>query len=581
MRKRQNQVALFVIVAITTFCVVVVWPGNPDKYLPKFIPWPGGHGLNLAGFDRDSFRLGLDLAGGASITLEATGDAEAVRAGESLEDFSRRTGYTLDTLLELNDPLTSLTPEEYLQPLPVAIQRIIVPLSLSGADLTEAVEQSRQIMEDRVNGFGISEAEVTTLGGDRINVQVPGVTTAEASQLVGSVAKLEFREQDPLQPFALPPPDPALVRNSVEDAFNPIFLRPNLGLQPRLGTFPVAAADEDVIHLGGARWIPAIGRDRAGQARALSGEFLIRDSIQRTIDNSGLPALAFRLNSDGARLFEQITGRLVTSQAPLAIFLDGQLISAPRVSAVISDSGVITGLTPDDATALRRQLRAGSLPLNFAIIQTTEVAASLGEDSVVQTFQAGLVALLAILLFLVLYYRLPGLLAALALIVYAAVVLATFKLVPLTLTLPGIAGFVLSLALAVDGNVLIFERMREELRLRRSLQRAIDTGFSRAWPAIRDTHVSTLISVVILWFFGDQFNANLIKSFAIALFVGTLFSFSTSIFVTRTFLQLLIGFTPVRNLWLYGVRISPAVAAAPTPATHPPPSPAGGSGGGA
>lgn len=581
MRKRQNQIALFVIVAVTAFCVVVVWPGRPDKYLPKFIPWPGGHGLNLAGFDRDAFRLGLDLAGGASITLEATGDAEAVHTGESLEDFSRRTGYDLDTLLELNDPLASLSPEEYLQPLPVAIQRIIVPLGLSGADLTDAVEQSRQIMEERVNGFGIAEAEVTTLGGDRINVQIPGVTTDQASQLVGSVAKLEFREQDPLQPFDLPPPDLALYRNTLEDAFNPIFLKSNLGLQPRIETFPVTAAEEDVIRLGGARWILATARDRAGQERALTGEFLVRDSIQRTIDNSGLPALAFRFNAEGGRLFEQITTRLVTTQAPLGIFLDGVLISAPRVSAVISDAGIITGLTAEDATTLRRQLRAGALPLNFAIIQTTEVAASLGEDSVVQTFQAGLVALLAIILFMVLYYRLPGLLASLALIIYAAVVLATFKLVPVTLTLPGIAGFVLSLALAVDGNVLIFERLREELRLRRSLQRAIDTGFSRAWPAIRDTHVSTLISVVILWFFGDQFNANLIKSFAIALLVGTLFSFVTSIFVTRTFLHLLIGFAPVRNLWLYHVTVSPAAATPPAPDRPGRVEPAGGSGGGA
>jgi len=268
---------------------------------------------------------------------------------------------------------------------------------------------------------------------------------------------------------------------------------------------------------------------------------------------NGEPALNFRFDDDGARLFEQITRRLVMGQEPLGIFLDGQLVSAPVVRAVISDQGVISGLSNDEVIVLRSQLRAGSLPLNLSVIQETEVSATLGEDSVVDTVQAGLVAFLAIVLFMVVYYRLPGVLGALALIVYAVIVMTTFKLVPITLTLAGIAGFVLSLGLAVDGNILIFERMREELRLGRNLSSSIDIGFNRAWPAIRDSNVSTLITVAILYFFGDQFNANLIKSFAITLFIGTIFSMVSAIFVTRTFLNLTVGLVSPRQMSLFGV----------------------------
>ena len=235
------------------------------------------------------------------------------------------------------------------------------------------------------------------------------------------------------------------------------------------------------------------------------------------------------------------------------------------MNAVISRSGIITGLSDDDARTLRLQLRAGALPINFQTIQQTEVAATLGEDSVVDTVQAGLIAFLAIVVFMVVYYRLPGLLAALALFVYAAMVMATFKLVPVTLTLAGIAGFVLSVGLAVDGNILIFERMKEELRLGRSLQGAIEAGWNRAWPAIRDGNVSTLITVAILWFFADALNANLIKSFAIALLVGTIFSMVTAIFVTRTFLNALVGFRLTRRPWLFGIREMPPLRDA-TPA---------------
>ncbi len=622
-RKRQHQLALAIIVVVTGFSVFVTWPGNPDKYLPDFIPWPDGGGLNIAGFDRDEFRLGLDLAGGVSVTLEASGTAVQVRPGETLLELARRldvvstiaadivtlnaalldanlaegdfdktlrdvTQLTIpaalspqgsddlfgpstveaeivegESLLDfvkrqdvaallksLNPELAGLEADELGQPLPDGMTSLVVPLELTDTDLQDAVEEARIIIEERVNGFGVSETEVTVLGDDRINAQIPGVTAEEAADLVGSTALLEFREIDPRQQSVPIPVDEFGARQTIFDIFDQ-----DLSIaEARVTTFVAGDPDEDVIVLGGTRWIPARALNSQGEETQLTGRFLISNSIQRTLDSSGNPSLIFEFNEEGAVLFERLTERLSVTQAPLGIFVDRQRISSPTVQAVISDRGTITGLSVDDATRLRRQLRAGALPINFEVIQQTEVAATLGEDSVVDTVQAGLVAFIAIVVFMIVYYRLPGVLAALALLVYAAMVMATFKLIPVTLTLAGIAGFVLSVGLAVDANILIFERMKEELRLGRSLLGSIETGWARAWPAIRDANVSTLITVVILWIFADALNANLIKSFAIALGIGTLFSMVSAIFVTRTFLNLVVDVHVARRPWLFGLR---------------------------
>ena len=498
------------------------------------------------------------------MTLEASGAAVPVRSGETLNDFAARHEQPIETLIDLNRDLRQVDPSEYSRPLPETISTILLPLD-PDVDLSEEIEQARQIIEERVNGFGVSEAEVTLVGSNRINAQIPGVTAAEAAGLLGSTAQLEFREVDPLQATPPDPVNPVEARQTVYDAFDEVFVQDGFPFTPRISEAFIADPDVDVIlspRAGGGpaqRWIPASGLLN-GEEVPLTGTFLIADSIGRTLDASGQPALTFEFDDDGAELFEQITSRLVTTQSPLGIFVDGQLISSPTVNAVIRASGIITGLSDEASRTLRRQLRAGALPINFQTIQQTEVAATLGADSVVDTVQAGLVAFLAIVLFLAVYYRLPGVLAGLALFVYAAMVMATFKVVPVTLTLAGIAGFVLSVGLAVDANILIFERMKEELRLGRSLQGAVEAGWNRAWPAIRDGNVSTLITVAILWIFADALNANLIKSFAVALLVGTIFSMVTAIFVTRTFLQALIGFRLTRRPWLFGIREMPPLS---------------------
>ena len=542
------------IIILTAFAIAASWPGNPERYLPGFIPWPEGSGVSVGDWTRDEFRLGLDLAGGVSITLEVAGEAAPVRRGESLNQFLEREDVELEALLDLNPSLANLDAESYDLPLPDNISEITLPLDVDDASLEEAVAESRRVIEERVNGFGISEAEVTVVGTDRINAQIPGVDADEASDLVGSTALLEFRSIDQAQPQPPRQLDRLQIGAAIDDVWDTTLPLNDDRFVRRVEPFFIAPPDEDVIVGEGLRWLPAVGINAEGKTVQLTGRHLIANSISRTIDQSGSPALTFEFDDEGARLMEQITRRLFESRGLLGIFVDGRLISSPSVNAVISDSGIINGLSEEDAITLRRQLRAGALPINLRVLQSTEVAATLGEDSVIDTVQAGVVAFLAIVVFMMIYYRVPGVVAALALVVYAAGVMATFKLVPITLTLAGVAGLVLSIGFAVDGNVLIFERLKEELRLGRSLTGAVETAWARAWPAIRDGNVSTIITVAILWLFADALNQNLIKSFALALLVGTGFSFVTVIFVTRNFMTIAASTGWVRGLRPFGVR---------------------------
>ena len=545
--KFRDAYALAVILILTGFSIAATWPGQPERYLPNWISWPQGGGVRVGDWERADFRLGLDLNGGVSITLEASGQAARVRRGESLDEFIARENSELDSpisaedLISRNPALEQLAPEDYDRPLPEEIEQLILPLDADSDALSASVEEARRVIEERVNGFGVSEAEVTIIGDTRINAQIPGVDADQASELVGSTALLEFRELDIVNVSEPGPVPPETVRDAIDDVWVAAARDDPVLLGLRAPSWFVPDPSEDVIVVENQRWLPATGINEAGDTVQLTGRHLLPDSITRTLDQGAEPALEFELDDEGARLMEQITRRLQPQNLPLGIFVDGELVSSPGVQGIIVNQGVINGLDEEDAVTLRRQLRAGALPINLRVLQNTEVAATLGEDSVVETVQAGAVAFLAIVVFMIIYYRVPGLLAALALIVYGAGVLATFKLVPITLTLAGVAGLVLSIGFAVDGNVLIFERLKEELRLGRSLQGAVDTAWARAWPAIRDANVSTLITVAVLWLFADALNQNLIKSFALALLVGTGFSFVTVMFVTRTFMNLAVS----------------------------------------
>lgn len=353
-------------------------------------------------------------------------------------------------------------------------------------DRANAMQGVLRVIERRINAYGVAEPIVQLQGADRVIVELPGIRDIEeAKRLIGQTAQLDFREQV------------------------------------------------------GGEWKIATATGTDGTEKELTGRYF-RPNAQVTFDpRTGLPEVAFEFDSEGAHLFEQITRRL--QGRPLGIFLDNELISAPTVQAVIKERGVITGLTLQEARTLAIQLNAGALPVPVTIEQERTVDATLGSDSVRKSVIAGELAFLVVAAFMVLYYRLPGVLATGALVVYALVTLAIFKLVPVTLTLAGIAAFILSIGMAVDANILIFERMREELRAGKTLGGAIDAGFQRAWTSIRDSNVSTLITCAILYYFGQQFGASLIMGFALTLAIGVLVSMFSAITVTRTFLLALVG----------------------------------------
>ena len=452
MREKANLILLFVIAVLTAFSLVVIWPAAPKRYLPNVVPWPHGHGLSIGTFHRAGMRLGLDLRGGARIVVQAD---RTPKAGE--------------------------------------------------------LQAAQNIYVRRVNGSGLSEAEVTIQGSNRIDVEVPGISAEDARNLIGKTAELRFEE---------PQMDQSTGKQATDANNQPVFTPACLDYGCPNGEQP------------------------------LTGKQLKPDSYVGT-DQLGAPAVNFQFNSDGAKIFGAVTQRNIGR--PVAIYLDNDLISAPTVQSQITDQGQITG-TNLQAQQIVAQLNAGALPLPFTVVQQSTVDATLGRNAVQDSVFAGEIGFIAVAFFMIAFYRLPGVLASLALIVYSSVVLMIFKLVPVTLTLPGIAAFVLSIGIAVDANILIFERTKEELRAGRGLSSAIDQGFRRAWPSIRDSNISTIMTSLILFWFGDQFGAALVKGFALNLAIGVIISLFSAILVTRLFLMLMVGTRLGRSSWMFGAQ---------------------------
>jgi protein-export membrane protein SecD len=251
--------------------------------------------------------------------------------------------------------------------------------------------------------------------------------------------------------------------------------------------------------------------------------------------------VAFQLNSgsEDATAFTNFTAANINQ--PLAIVLDGEVLSSPVVESRIEDSGEITGgFTQDEARNLSLQLRSGALPVSLSIQSIERVGASLGAESVALSVRAGILGVVTIFLFLLVYYRVGGLAASLALLVFTAINFALYKFIPVTLTLSAITGFLISIGSAIDGNILIFERIKEELRNGRGLSKAVDVGFSRAWRTIRDSNISTILIGLILYFFGGQFGASAVRGFAVTLIIGLTLNLFTSVVVTRVFLEVIL-----------------------------------------
>lgn len=429
-------------------------------------------------------RLGLDLRGGAQLTLQ----------------------------VKTTEDVTEITPE-----------------------VLEAVQR---VVEGRVNALGVSESVVQTVGSEQLLVQLPGVNDpAQAERVLGGTAQLEFRQQ----------------KQGSEDEFAAQYqiLRILEFEQQQLRQ----SDDAEAIAQNQA----AI--DSSNQAIAplfepigLTGKNLEDAFAQPGRGGGDLWEIIIRFDGEGGDKFAQMTKKLAGTGRSIGIFLDDRLISAPTVGVEFAETGIIGGsasitgnFTVELASDLAVQLRGGALPVPVEVVQNRTVGATLGRDSISSSIKAAIAGLVAVLIFMVAYYRLPGLIADVALIVYALLTFAAFKLLGVTLTLPGIAGFILSIGMAVDANVLIFERTREELRSGKSLYRGVESGFYRAFSSILDGNVTTLISCIALFWLGS----GLVRGFALTLGLGVVVSMFTALTCSRTLMLYVLQFPGLRKPELF------------------------------
>lgn len=397
---------------------------------------------------------------------------------------------------------------------------------------SEQLNITKSILESRANALGVSEITMQAAPPNRIIAEFPGLTNPE--QVIASLKQtglLEFVDMGDTRPV-----EGSAVKTDYATSGATAKPTATAGATATAGTGPTATPSA-----AGAVATP-VG-DQTVYHTIMTGAGLKTAAVQA--DTTGI-AIAFTLNDDASRIFADYTTKNVGKI--LAIVLDGKVISAPSISnPITTGSGVITGnFTRESANAFVVQLRYGSLPVPIQVVGSQTVGATLGAESVRKSVLAGAIGLIIVILFMIFYYRVPGFVAALALITYALISLAIFKFgIPplfngITLTLPGIAGFILSIGMAVDANILIFERMKEEMRAGRTLEQAIDLGFRRAWPSIRDSNSSTLITCGILFVFGSVFGASMVKGFAITLALGVLVSLFTATSVTRVYLHVLL-----------------------------------------
>jgi preprotein translocase subunit SecD len=381
---------------------------------------------------------------------------------------------------------------------------------------TQALEDARQILENRSNGLGVSEVSFQVAGTRRIVGEFPGLTkTDEVIAVLKETGQLEFVDMGDT-----PLPDETIIKT-------------DLGLttpDSAVVTTPEAAVPTPVT----SETKPASETDKVWHT-IMTGDLL--KSVGVSTNQIGAYVVNFELKDEGRDIFKKYTSENVGKY--LAIVLDKKIISAPRAQTAITEgSGEITGdYTFESANNFAVQLRYGSLPIPLSVIQSRVIGPTLGQDSLKKSLIAGIVGFILITLFMLIYYRLPGFVAILALVTYGVITLAIYKLLPVTLTLPGIAGFLLSTGGALDANILIFERLKEELRNGRKLGQALEIGWKRAWPSIRDSNVATLITSAILFWFGSAFGASIVKGFALTLALGVIISLFGAIIVTRAFLN--------------------------------------------
>lgn len=383
-----------------------------------------------------------------------------------------------------------------------------VPASYQSEVTTQALEDARRILENRTNALGVSENTFQVVGERRILAEFPGLDDPEqVIDVIKETGQLEFVD--------------------LGDTFLPegTVIQTDLGQAAETTTDPEAEDEEGAA--ADQIWHTVMTGDQLRSVSVISNQV-------------GGYQIAFELKPEGTQIFREFTTANVGKY--LAIVLDKTVLSSPAIENAITDGqGVITGqFTLESANALAIQMRYGALPLPFEVVNSRLIGPTLGEDSLQKSITAGLIGFAIVILFMVLYYRLPGIIAVISILIYATITLALFKLIPVTLTLPGIAGFLLSTGSALDANILIFERLKEELRAGRTLRQAADLAWKRAWSSIRDSNIATLITCAILFIFGSSFGATIVKGFAFTLGVGVFVSLFCAIIVTRTFLTLVL-----------------------------------------
>lgn len=373
---------------------------------------------------------------------------------------------------------------------------------ISPADMQNA----RQILENRSNGLGVSEVTFQVAGTRRIVGEFPGLEkTDEVIAVLKEVGQLEFVDT------------------------GTTFLNPGTEVLTDFAGQQLTQPD-----------------DLTGEAPPVFHTVMTGANLKEvavTQNQIGEIVVQFALDDKGSQIFADHTSNNIGMF--LAIVLDNKVISTPRIeSAITQGSGIITGnFTYETANNLAIQLRYGSLPIPFKVVESRIIGPTLGKDSLSRSLMAGIVGMIIITLFMVIYYRLPGAIAMLSIATYGLITMALFKLIPVTLTLPGIAGLMLSTGGALDANILIFERLKEELRSGRKLGQAVTLSWQRAWPSIRDSNLATLITSLILFWFGSAFGASTVKGFAVTLAIGVAVSLFCAVVVTRTYLDVVLQIT--------------------------------------
>ena len=554
---------------------------------------PGFPRIERDGTGPLGLKLGLDLRGGGHLVYQAdTGTRFDVTFAD---DVTINDLVTTLQGLRFGDDDSEF---EGLQVVPLALNRYQIRTDIledddpRGAGLNDALteahgditlfqtsiipepslDQMQGVLENitgRVNRFGTEEPIIQIFGDDRIIVQLPGAS--------GSVTNIGLAEPDPEAPAPEVPVDiftdlPRVLAEAGYEEFN-IEFNDAMNFTVQSNTVNIETQGRALTEIGTQigqlnRFEVTSGID---DAKALIGQTARLEFKERTCENEacttftdadlgltgddlsraeaatnhlGVWVVNVQFNDRGSDIFSDLTRRISTTEAQatkrIAVLMDDRELIAPRALAWIRDGRTqISGnFNRDRARELAIQIEAGSLDVPLRLIQESDVDALLGSESLKNSLIAGLVGLGLVFVFMIIYYRMAGVVAAFALVFYAIIVLAIFKMIPITLELAHIGGFILSIGMAVDANILIFERMKEEVRIGRTLASSMEVGFSRAWPAIRDSNISTMITCVVLLWFGDRLGGGLVTGVAISLFIGVAVSMFTAVVVSRNLLQL-------------------------------------------